>query len=66
VIGAGLTSATALSESRCGWSSIWISGVKMPYPENLRNIVGIRRIQLDTNGATVACLRLDDKNQVVL
>jgi hypothetical protein len=39
-----------------------ISGVKMPYPENQRNIVAhTERVQLDTNGATVACLRLDDK-----
>ena len=39
-----------------------ISGVKMPYPENLRNIVAhTERDRLDTNGATLACLRLDDK-----
>ena len=39
-----------------------ISGVKMPYPENLRNnLARTERVQLDTNGATVACLRLDDK-----
>ena len=34
----------------------------MPYPENLRNIVAhTERVRLDTNGATLACLRLDDK-----
>ena len=39
-----------------------ISGVKMPYPENLRNIMAhTERDRLDTNGATLACLRLDDK-----
>ena len=39
-----------------------ISGVKMPFPENLRNnLARTERVQLDTNGATVACLRLDDK-----
>jgi hypothetical protein len=39
-----------------------ISGVKKPFPENLRNHLGrTERVQLDTNGATVACLRLDDK-----
>ena len=39
-----------------------ISGVKKPFPENLRNNLGrTERVQLDTNGATVACLRLDDK-----
>jgi hypothetical protein len=39
-----------------------VSGVKMPFPENLRNnLARTERVQLDTNGATVACLRLDDK-----
>jgi hypothetical protein len=39
-----------------------IAGVKMPFPEHLRNNVArTERVQLDTNGATVACLRLDDK-----
>jgi hypothetical protein len=39
-----------------------ISGVKMPFPQNLRNNVSrTERVQLDTNAATVACLRLDDK-----
>ena len=34
----------------------------MPYPESLRNIVAhTERDRLDTNGATLACLRLDDK-----
>src|SRR5215471_20302780 len=39
-----------------------IAGVKMPFPENLRNNVArTERVQLDTNGSTLACLRLDDK-----
>src|SRR5499427_3358184 len=39
-----------------------LAGVKMPFPENLRNnLAHTERVQLDTNGATVACLRLDDK-----
>jgi hypothetical protein len=39
-----------------------IAGVKMPFPRNLRNnLAHTERVQLDTNGATVACLRLDDK-----
>jgi hypothetical protein len=39
-----------------------VAGVKMPFPPNVRNIVArTERAQLDTNGATVACLRLDDK-----
>jgi len=62
VIGAGLTSATAAEREQVRMVINLISGVKMPYPENLRNIVAhTERIQLDTNGATVACLRLDDK-----
>jgi hypothetical protein len=39
-----------------------IAGVKMPFPQNLRNNTAhTERVDLDTNGATVACLRLDDK-----
>jgi len=39
-----------------------IAGVKMPFPENLRNNVSrTERVRLDTNGTTIACLRLDDK-----
>lgn len=39
-----------------------VAGVKMPYPEKLRsNKAHTERVDLDTNGATVACLRLDDK-----
>ena len=34
----------------------------MPFPRNLQNNVSrTERVQLDTNSATVACLRLDDK-----
>ena len=41
-----------------------VAGVKMPFPENLRNnIARTERVQLDSNGATVACLRLDDKQR---
>jgi hypothetical protein len=62
VIGAGLTSATAAEREQVRMVINLISGVKMPYPENLRNIVAhTERVYLDTNGATVACLRLDDK-----
>ena len=39
-----------------------ISGVKMPSPQNLRNnLARTERVELDTNGATVACMRVDDK-----
>jgi hypothetical protein len=39
-----------------------LSSVKMPFPRNLQNNLSrTERVQLDTNGATAACLRLDDK-----
>ena len=54
VIGAGLTSATAAEREQVRMVINLISGVKMPYPENLRNIVAhTERVHLDTNGATV-------------
>ena len=38
-----------------------IAGIKMPFPENLRNNVArTERVQLDTNSATTVCLRLDE------
>jgi hypothetical protein len=41
-----------------------IAAVKMPFPEKLRNNLSrTERVVLDTNGATVACLRLDDKQR---
>jgi hypothetical protein len=62
VIGAGLPRATAAEREQVRMVINLISGVKMPYPENQRNIVAhTERVHLDTNGATVACLRLDDK-----
>jgi hypothetical protein len=39
-----------------------LSAVKMPFPERLRNNLSRTEwVTLDTNAATVACLRLDDK-----
>jgi len=41
-----------------------ISAVKMPFPEKLRNNLSRTEwVQLDTNGATLACTRLDDKQR---
>ncbi|MBX9588906.1 MAG: hypothetical protein K2X43_06360 [Hyphomonadaceae bacterium] len=41
-----------------------ISAVKMPYPENLRsNTSRTERVVLDSNGATVACMRIDEKQR---
>ena len=39
-----------------------ISAVKMPFPEKLRNNLSRTEIvRLDSNGATTACMRIDDK-----
>jgi len=39
-----------------------IAAVKMPFPEKLRNNLSRTEVVvLDTNGSTLACLRLDDK-----
>jgi len=41
-----------------------IAGVKMPFPRNLsNNLSRTERVHLDSNGATSACLRLDDKQR---
>jgi hypothetical protein len=41
-----------------------IAAVKMPYPEKLRNNLSRTEwVTLDTNEATIACLRLDDKQR---
>jgi hypothetical protein len=41
-----------------------IASIKMPYPERFeRNVARTEYVQLDTHGATVACLRLDDKER---
>ena len=62
LIGASLTSAQAAEREQVRMVINLISGVKMPYPENLRNIIAhTERVELNTNGATVACMRLDDK-----
>jgi hypothetical protein len=62
LIGASLTAAEAAEREQVRMVINLISGVKMPYPENLHNIVAhTERVELNTNTATVACLRLDDK-----
>ena len=62
VIGAPLTAAHAAEREQVRMVINLISGVKMPFPENLRNnLARTERVLLDTNGATLACLRLDDK-----
>ena len=62
VFGAGLAPAYAAEREQVRMVINLIAGVKMPFPQNLRNnLARTERVQLDTNGATVACLRLDDK-----
>lgn len=57
-----LTAAQAAEREQVRMVINLISGVKMPFPERLRNNTAhTERVHLDTNGATVACLRLDDK-----
>jgi len=61
-IAANLSSALGAEREQVRMVVNLIAGVKMPFPENLRNnLAHTERVQLDTNGATVACLRLDDK-----
>src|SRR5262245_46398746 len=57
-----VSSASAAEREQVRMVINLVAGVKMPFPENLRNnLARTERVQLDTNGATVACLRLDDK-----
>jgi hypothetical protein len=60
--GPALASADAAEREQVRTVINLVSGVKMPFPENLRNnLARTERVKLDSNGATVACLRLDDK-----
>ncbi len=62
LIGADLSPAQSAEREQVRMVINLIASVKMPFPENLRNsLARTERVQLDTNGATVACLRLDDK-----
>jgi len=62
VVCAALVSAQAAEREQVRMVINLVAGVKMPFPENLRNnLARTERVQLDTNAATVACLRLDDK-----
>src|SRR6476469_450107 len=62
VVGAAHSSAQAAEREQVRMVINLVAGVKMPFPEHLRNnLARTERVRLDTNGATVACLRLDDK-----
>ena len=61
-IGAAFSSAHAAEREQVRMVINLVAGVKMPFPRNLQNNQSrTERVQLDTNSATVACLRLDDK-----
>lgn len=61
---AGLVEAQAAEREQVRMVINLVAGVKMPFPPKLRNNVArTERVQLDTNGATVACLRLDEKQR---
>jgi hypothetical protein len=63
-IGAGLPSAHSAEREQVRMVINLIAGVKMPFPENLRsNLSRTERVHLDSNAATIACLRLDDKTR---
>jgi hypothetical protein len=61
------TSATALPANAAEREQVravinLITAVKMPFPEKLRNNLSHTEwVTLDINGATAACLRIDDK-----
>jgi len=62
LVGAAVAPVQAAEREQVRMVINLISGTKMPFPENLRNnLARTERVHLDTNGATVACLRLDDK-----
>jgi hypothetical protein len=64
VVGAAVSPAAAAEREQVRMVINLIAGVKMPFPQNLRsNQARTELVQLDTNGATVACLRLDDKTR---
>jgi hypothetical protein len=62
VTGAAIPSLRAAEREQVRMVINLVAGVKMPFPANLRNnLAHTERAHLDSNGATVACLRLDDK-----
>jgi hypothetical protein len=62
LVGAASAPAHAAEREQVRMVINLVAGAKMPFPQNLRNnLARTERVQLDTNDATVACLRLDDK-----
>jgi len=62
LFGAAFTPAHSAEREQVRMVINLMSGVKMPFPRNLQNNQSrTERVELDTNAATVACIRLDDK-----
>jgi hypothetical protein len=62
LLGAAFTPAHSAEREQVRMVINLVSGVKMPFPRNLQNNQSrTERVELDTNAATVACIRLDDK-----
>jgi hypothetical protein len=62
LLGAMSASAHAAEREQVRMVINLVAGVKMPFPRNLENNQSRTEVvKLDTNGATAACLRLDDK-----
>ena len=62
VVCAALVSAQAAEREQVRMVINLVAGVKMPFPENLqRNRAKTQRTWLELNGATVACLRLEER-----
>ena len=60
VSGMAVTSTTAAEREQVRAVINLVTGIKMPYPENLaRNRAKTQRVWLEINGATIACMRLE-------
>jgi hypothetical protein len=57
-----LTSANAAEREQVRVVVNLVAAIKMPFPENLpRNRAKTQRVWLELNGATIACLRLEER-----
>ena len=61
---AGLSPLNAAEREQVRTVINLVAGVKMPFPKSLaNNLSRTERVQLDSNGSTIACLRVDDKQR---
>jgi hypothetical protein len=62
LLGVALTSASAAEREDVRKAINLITSVKMPYPESLsRNRAKTERVWLEREGATIGCIRLEDR-----